>query len=89
MPLKNERSLVQLSPNPAKDKLIITIHSSASAKIYVRVYDAFSREVIRGEFNAAAGTSLKEINIARLPAGVYMINVSGKEFVHQQKLVRE
>jgi len=80
-----DESNISIAPNPARDILTIYFEQSLEADQYA-VYDGLGKPVVFGQLDSVLGSSL-EINIKRLPEGVYYFRVwadavdIGKRFV--------
>ena len=61
-------AVLSVYPNPASDVLYITADKPAHS---IRVYNVYGQEV-------AQATDANSINVANLPAGVYIVNADGK-----------
>jgi len=66
--VKDTRAVLSVYPNPASDVLYITADKPAYS---IRVYNVYGQEV-------AQATDVNSINVANLPAGVYIVNADGK-----------
>lgn len=78
--LKNIK--VNLSPNPAKDKVMLSIPGNDKAlKVYIM--DATGKQVTKADMKGA----YLQINLPKIAPGVYYVNISGDAVKHTQKLV--
>ena len=66
--VKTAPAVLSVYPNPASDVLYITADKPAHS---IRVYNVYGQEV-------AQATDVNSINVANLPAGVYIVNADGK-----------
>ena len=66
--VKTAPAVLSVYPNPASDVLYITTDKPAHS---IRVYNVYGQEV-------AQATDANSINVANLPAGVYIVNADGK-----------
>jgi len=66
---------INLYPNPAASKINLTINTPRKEKIDYRIFDNAGRIVKRETNQVVAGTNLLSIDINKLPAGVYHINL--------------
>ena len=66
--VKPAPAVLSVYPNPASDVLYITADKPAHS---IRVYNVYGQEV-------AQATDANSINVANLPAGVYIVNADGK-----------
>jgi hypothetical protein len=66
---------LNLFPNPAGNQLNVWI-KGVEKKTVIKVYDLMGQIVVRQGSN----TTLTQLNISKLPAGFYLVNVNnGKE----------
>ncbi len=73
-------------PNPASDKIYLTMLSEFSGDVYVNIYDAVGRMVYSKQ--KSAEQSVLEINdFGRLENGIYKVEVSNGEEVWFEKLL--
>ena len=66
--VKDTPAVLSVYPNPVSDILYITADKPAHS---IRVYNVYGQEV-------AQATDADSINVANLPAGVYIVNADGK-----------
>ena len=66
--VKDTPAVLSVYPNPVSDILYITTNKPAHS---IRVYNVYGQEV-------AQATDADSINVANLPAGVYVVNADGK-----------
>ncbi len=78
--------LISINPNPAKDMVYLNTSSIIGTDIAISIVSVDGRVVY--STNTVAGDKMA-ISIQNLNAGVYFINVSGKEFKQMTKLIKE
>jgi len=80
----NESSnlLLEIFPNPTSDKFTITCPKEPLMQLCV--YDMIGKEILRKEIGSAA-----TIDVSALPQGVYLITVTGKDWIAQKKLIKQ
>lgn len=78
--IKNEKSLMSVYPNPAKDILHI---NSPTEVIKAVIYDSAGRVV------TSMGIKENTVNISELPKGNYLIKIFLKDNVSVQKFIKE
>ena len=71
-------------PNPAKGVLNVSI-DDIQGNTTLRVYNVMGKLVMQQQVSK----SVTQINIAKLPAGVYMLNMSDGNSVTSMKFVKE
>ena len=70
---------IELYPNPAKDRLFISLNNQAYSKVFVNVMDLEGRTVTQQAFYNTASSQKLEIGLNNLSEGVYMIKVIADE----------
>lgn len=81
--IEEEKSLIQLFPNPVEDNIQIEV--SHQEKVTLRVYSLEGQEVLtRKEFNQRA-----IINLGTLPKGVYFMEFQSKLSRITKKIIKE
>ena len=67
---------LQLSPNPAAELVTIEAIGRHSGEIRIRLLNALGMEVFVGQQTVSAGAAYRySVNLASLPAGMYMLEV--------------
>ena len=62
-------------PNPATDRLSITVESSRAGTARVRIVDATGRTAESREMTVRAGTQDVQMDISDLAAGLYLLRI--------------
>lgn len=75
---------VNVFPNPAGGKLNVAIDDLQSSTT-LQVYNVMGKLVMQQQTNKA----ITEMNIAKLPAGIYMLNINNGNAVRSVKFVKE
>ncbi|MFN0213924.1 MAG: T9SS type A sorting domain-containing protein, partial [Saprospiraceae bacterium] len=76
---------IGVAPNPVKDMLNILVSGSSTTNI--RILDKLGRVVLEEQTFIPDGT-LRTLNVARLPAGAYYLQISGANFVKTLGIVK-
>ncbi len=75
-------------PNPANDRLFLSISSEESQKIAVNLLNAFGQEVASNpEMTLQAGTNSKTLDVSALSAGIYYLNLKMDNQILTKKIV--
>jgi hypothetical protein len=85
IPENTKEGLAFVYPNPANDKLNISLNKVTSGKAIINIIDLAGRIVARGSFDA---NEKMEMNISALARGAYMIKVITGETQRIQRLVK-
>ena len=80
----NPKFTINLFPNPANSSLKVWIEG-AEQKAQIKVYDITGKLVIQQTSTA----TLTQLNISKLPAGMYMLNVNNGKETRAAKFVKE
>lgn len=80
---------VRVYPNPVVNSANVQFVTTTSERVIIRLYDAGGQVVVQQNQFAQAGTNTVQLNnLNNLPAGTYLIEVSGTGFRYTQKLSR-
>ena len=85
-PAEAKKAAVTVQPNPARDRVIVTLSSEAPifGTCSLRITDLTGREIKAAQFTGAN----TEVDISQLPLGLYLVTVTnGQGLRLQQKLV--
>jgi len=83
-----ENGQVALFPNPAKESVNVYVNVPANAgNLLLNVTDVQGRIVIKRQFATQAGIYNEILDTRSLDAGVYQVNIVGKDFNTVKKLV--
>ena len=66
---------LRLYPNPARDLLNIRLSSGVTGKVIVAVFNTRGTRVLNLEANKASAILDLMVDVSRLPAGMYMIEI--------------
>ena len=75
---------VNIFPNPADDRLNVSIDDLQNTAT-LRVYNVMGKMVMQQQ----TGKTVTELNISKLPAGVYMLNINDATSIRSVKFVKE
>ena len=73
---------ISVTPTPANDQLFIT-GVAPLANFGIVIYNNTGKAVLRRQGHLASSP----INIGHLPAGNYLLKLSGTDFAHQQQII--
>jgi len=71
------KSGLRLYPNPATDKIYLTLNSTSTAKAKIIIADAQGRIVHQQEQMLNLNSNVIAMNVEHLSPGIYFIHVSG------------
>ena len=69
---KAKESSIKLYPNPATNQLHVSFESVNTGKLLLEIHDMHGRIIQYQDINRQIGTNLAVLNIAELPAGLYI-----------------
>lgn len=75
------------SPNPSTGVIRLAWTNSADGAIQIKIHDIQGKEVFSQTAKATEGYQVKQLNLSRLNAGVYMIQVQSNQSTEQFKLI--
>lgn len=75
---------VNLYPNPAGDQLNVSLEGFEN-KAEIRVYNLMGKLVMQ----QGVGNTITQLNIAKLPAGIYLLNVNNGKETRAAKFVKQ
>jgi hypothetical protein len=81
-PAKSSTHNISVAPNPSHDRFTITFNSanSRTSKVPMMVNNAFGQILLSSEINVVPGENQFILNLEKLPAGMYFLQIaSGNE----------
>ena len=79
-----ERSTLLLQPNPASDRLTITLEDGASANATIELLDVQGRTVLTRAMHAQVST----LDITTLAPGAYTVRIVGEQGIRSQTFIK-
>ena len=76
-----------LFPNPAKDKVSLSIERLPAGPLQIRVYNMMGGEVLNRDFSFVQGNFQTELSMGFLPAATYGVKIRFKDGVIFRKIV--
>jgi len=81
--------LITIYPSPASETIQYLVASESGGEITVKVIDVLGREVINQTETITQGTNTKQLSVAQLSSGTYLLQISnGKMEQIQKQFVR-
>jgi len=84
MEIVNPNSAINLFPNPAGDQLNISM-DGVNRKTQIKVYNLMGKLVMQQE----SANSLIQLNISKLSAGIYLVNVNDGKETRSAKFIKK
>jgi trimeric autotransporter adhesin len=85
----NSDLLVRIAPNPAVDVANIQIKTSKEETASIRIVDQTGRVVLQQKLHLVKGWNVQQLNISKLPSGMYFVEVHAPSFNQKQKLIKQ
>jgi choice-of-anchor B domain-containing protein len=79
--------VASLSPNPASTQTLLSIESAPEGPLEWQLLDLLGRPVLAGRDRVEPGITQLPLNLVGLPAGVYLVAVSGTDWKQQIELL--
>jgi PQQ-dependent dehydrogenase (s-GDH family) len=80
---------VTVFPNPAEKDIRVTINATAVDRAEWKILDNSGRVILRGNNNLVKGYNEIQIDLSKLSAGVYYLNVSGATIDQRVKIQKQ
>ncbi|HZW64061.1 MAG TPA: T9SS type A sorting domain-containing protein, partial [Hanamia sp.] len=80
---------LKLYPNPTKSILNLKITSEKSEIIKLKITDALGKVVYQKILEVNAGENIRSVNVRRLPAGTYYLNINQNNTSEKIGFVKE
>jgi subtilisin family serine protease len=85
--VKNSNLGMQLFPNPAANKCMLTLNSLSNEKASISILDVMGKLVYEGSYKLGIGKYNIDLNLTDLTNGVYYVKVSQSKNVQTEKLL--
>ncbi len=80
--LPSALALVSLAPLPVRDLLTVMLDAPAGLPLRIAIYDLAGRKHRTVETTTLGGREVRTVDIARLPAGMYVLEIANAGSVH-------
>lgn len=78
---ENAISSVSIRPNPAHDVVEVTVHSTNSGEINIRIFDVLGQEVcVKHNNPLQLGVNAYQVDLHTLPVGSYFLRIGNDVF---------
>ncbi len=84
---KLEKIDLQLSPNPTRGDVLVQFHLPEEQTFDLRVFDLSGRLLLHRDAAGVEGNNVVELDLSRLAAGLYLIEVRSGQWWSQKRLV--
>jgi len=81
------KSSMSVFPNPAKNKVSVVIRSNERTTLKLSISNLLGNVMISDEVPFANGRSVNEIDVNKLPNGVYFVKIQKESSVYMSKLI--
>ena len=87
--LERRLAKMEVMPNPVGDLLTVQVTSRNSGDFTLRVVDVTGRVVQAEKVNLAAGLNRQDMDVAKLPAGLYILQLCGENHLAATQLLKK
>ena len=77
----------KISPNPARDKILLEINNSGFGKIFLEIFNNLGQNVLSMQINSASTVINEEIDLSFLNSGIFFAVLKGSNFTVSQKFI--
>lgn len=84
-----EPKVFTIYPNPVQSKLYVRINTATQKEIQINITDISGKKLRTEKIAANSTLTTHAINVSRLPAGVYLVNIVIENGVSTNKFVKE
>ena len=84
----NYLSQVSVYPNPSYADVNLYLKMKAADAVKIEILDVTGKIVYSTKENVSSGANTLTLQPGTIASGVYMIRVSGTDFIHSEQLVR-
>ncbi|HNW97236.1 MAG TPA: peptide-N-glycosidase F-related protein [Bacteroidales bacterium] len=85
--ISNQKTDVLVYPNPANDNIFINVKSGISGKTNIGLYDVIGKCFISEELDNADKSWHTEMDVHKIPAGIYLLKIASQENVIVKKVI--
>ncbi len=82
-------NLFSLSPNPANQSIVISLQSAVNKKIEITIIDVLGQEVLSFPHLLWRGAGGEALDISKLPAGMYFLQMKTESAIDTKRFVKE
>jgi len=84
-PLKKNRTSIDISPNPTRGGITVSLKEFGTNKATIRVFNILGKEVLEEKLHA--GEPNVKLSLGSLPKGTYIVRVESEELVASKRIV--
>jgi endoglucanase len=84
-----QQATISIFPNPVNDRLVINGYTAADDKLSASIFDADGKMVHRQQWLQPRGSYSNTIAVDKLPAGIYLLQLSGKQLQQSVRIVKK
>jgi choice-of-anchor B domain-containing protein len=85
----NNNNIVFIYPNPSSENVSVSFMLNANDDVIMELMDLSGRKIISSREKLPQGNSSKTLNISDISAGIYLLNIKGKEVQFTQKIIKK
>jgi trimeric autotransporter adhesin len=76
-------------PNPASNYLNLSIQANQKSESNIKIVDAFGRIVLQQKIQISAGKQTIQLNISKLPSGIFNVDATIDGKIVNQKIIKQ
>lgn len=76
------KATLQLHPNPVSALLTIRWKQAVAGRCTLTISDPGGRQLVQEQFYSVPGNSIRQVNCSQLPAGTYLLRLTGNQEVY-------
>lgn len=81
---------ISIYPNPvSQDYINLQFLFDKEEKVNVQLYTITGKLLLTKNYNLDSPNSYKQLNLANISKGIYILKVKGADFVHNKKIIKE
>lgn len=84
---KSKHVLFRLEPNPADDYVSISLFNPLDRLADISIVTLSGKEVYKTKLEVTGDRGLITINTSKIPAGMYLVNISTSDAKYTEKLI--
>ena len=86
--ISHNEGIVSVYPNPARDIINIEVEGMTDTKISAVLYNSSMLQIDQVEFTSTGDMHKEELNIDRLPSGLYFLQLKWDDHYTMKKIVK-
>ena len=89
LPARLKRDGYLIAPNPTRGKLTVQLYPDATKVRHIDILNAAGQRVYMASYASGNASAHQELDLSRLPAGVYTLRIHGTDRVITERILRD